>query len=69
MYAIIWLVLIGVVGWLIGNMAGQNQFAQILGAEPSALEMITGIFGATVGCHLFLYASSTRSLNSSPSAN
>ena len=35
MYAIIWLVLIGVVGWSIGNMAGQHQYAQILGAEPT----------------------------------
>jgi uncharacterized membrane protein YeaQ/YmgE (transglycosylase-associated protein family) len=60
MYAIIWLVLIGVVGWLIGHMAGQDQYAQILGAEPSALEMIIGIVGATVSCHLLLYASSTR---------
>jgi hypothetical protein len=60
MYAIIWLVLIGVVGWLIGNMAGQNQYMQFLGAEPNALEMITGLVGATVGCHLFLYTSSPR---------
>jgi len=60
LYAIIWLVLIGVVGWSIGNMAGQHQYAQILGAEPSALDMIVGIVGATVSCHLFLYNSSTR---------
>ena len=60
MYAIIWLVLIGVVGWSLGNMAGQPQYAQILGAEPSALDMITGLVGATVSCHLFLYNSSTR---------
>ena len=60
LYAIIWLVLIGVVGWSIGNMAGQHQYAQILGAEPSGLDMIVGIVGATVSCHLFLYNSSTR---------
>ena len=60
MYAIIWLVLIGVVGWSIGNMAGQHHYAQILGTEPSALDMIVGIVGATVSCHLFLYNSSTR---------
>jgi hypothetical protein len=60
MYAIIWLVLIGVVGWSIANMAGQHQYAQILGAEPSALDMITGLVGATFSCHLFLYNSSTR---------
>ncbi len=54
MYAIIWLVLIGVVGWSIGNMAGQGQYAQILGADPGALEIILGIVGATIGCHLIL---------------
>jgi uncharacterized membrane protein YeaQ/YmgE (transglycosylase-associated protein family) len=60
MYPIIWLVLIGLVGWLIGNMAGQHQYAQILGAEPSALDMIVGIVGATVACHLFLYTALTH---------
>jgi hypothetical protein len=53
MYAIIALVLIG--SWFIGNMAGHDRYAQILGTEPGALEMIMGIIGATVGCHLFLY--------------
>jgi hypothetical protein len=52
--------LIGLVGWWIGNMAGQDQYAQILGTEASAVEMIMGIVGATVSCHLFLYPSSTR---------
>ena len=60
MYAIIWLVLIGVVGWSLGNMAGQHQYAQILGAEPSAIEITLGIAVTTVGCHLFLHTSSTR---------
>lgn len=66
MYAIIALVLIG--SWFIGNMAGHDRYAQILGTEPGALEMIMGIIGATVGCHLFLYTSSTRRLNSPPTA-
>jgi Mn2+/Fe2+ NRAMP family transporter len=60
MYAVIWFVLIVVVGWSIGNTAGYHQHAQILGADPSALEIILGIVGATVGCHLFLNRSSTR---------
>jgi len=57
---IILFLLIALVGWWIGNMAGQDQYAQILGAEVSAHEVIMGIVGATVGCHLFLYTSSTR---------
>jgi uncharacterized membrane protein YuzA (DUF378 family) len=57
---IILFLLIGIVWWLIGNMAGQDQYAQLLGAEASALEIIMGIVGATVSCHLFLYTSSTR---------
>ena len=60
MYAIIWLVLIGVVGWSIGNMAGQHQYAQILGADPTALDLVMGIVGATVSCHLFLYTALTH---------
>jgi hypothetical protein len=60
MYAIIWLVLIGVVGWSIANMAGQHQYPQILGADPSALEIALGIVVTTIGCHRFLHNSSTR---------
>lgn len=47
---------IGLVGWWIGNLAGPNQYAQILGADASALEMIMGIVGAG---YLFTYASGT----------
>jgi len=60
MYAIIWPVLIGVIGWSIANMAGQHQYAQILRADPSALEIMLGIVVTGVGCHLFLHTSSTR---------
>ena len=47
---------IGLIGWWIGNLAGPNQYAQILGADASALEMIMGIVGAG---YLFTYASGT----------
>ena len=57
---IILFVLIGLAGWSIGNLAGPDPYAQILGAEVSALEMIMGIVGAILCCHLFLYPSSTR---------
>jgi hypothetical protein len=49
--------LIALGGWWIGNMAGQDPYAQILGAEVSPLEVIMGIVGATVSCHFFLYTS------------
>jgi len=57
---IILFLLIGLVGWWIGNMAGQDQYAQILGAEASALEMIMGIVGSSASGYLLLYASGTR---------
>ena len=60
MYAIIWPALIGVIAWSTANMAGQHQYAQILGADPSALEIMLGIVVTGVGCHLFLHTSSTR---------
>ena len=47
---------IGLIGWWIGNLAGPNQYAQILGADASALEIIMGIVGAG---YLFTYASGT----------
>ena len=47
---------IGLIGWWIGNLAGPNQYAQILGADASALELIMGIVGAG---YLFTYASGT----------
>ena len=48
---------IGLIGWWLGNLAGPDQYAQILGADASALEMIMGIVGAG---YLFTYASETR---------
>jgi hypothetical protein len=60
MYTTIWFVLIGTVAWSIGNMTGQDQYARILGADPGVLEIVLGIVGATVGCHLFLNSSSIR---------
>ena len=48
---------IGLIGWWIGNLAGPDQYTQILGADASALEMIMGIVGAG---YLFMHASGTR---------
>ena len=51
---------IGLFAWLIGIIAGLDQSALIVGAEPSAIEMIMGLIAATVSCHLFLGRSLTR---------
>ena len=34
---------IGLIGWWIGNLAGPDQYAQILGADASAVELIMEI--------------------------
>ena len=47
---------IGLIGWWIGNLAGPDQYAQILGADASALEIIMGFVGAG---YLFTYPSGT----------
>ena len=48
---------IGLIGGWIGNLAGQDQYAQVLGADASVLEMIMGIAGAG---YLFMVASGTQ---------
>ncbi len=50
---------IGLIGWWLGNLAGPDQYAQILGADASPLEIIMGITGAG---YLFTYASGTQGL-------
>ena len=47
---------IGLIGWWVGNLAGQDQYAQVLGADASVLEIIMGIVGAG---YLFLFTSGT----------
>ena len=47
---------IGLIGWWVGNLSGPDQYAQILGADASALEMIMGIVGAG---YFFTHASVT----------
>ena len=48
---------IGLIGGWIGNLTGPDQYAQVLAADASALEIIMGIVGAG---YLFMYASETR---------
>jgi uncharacterized membrane protein AbrB (regulator of aidB expression) len=60
MSALIVLVLLGIFAWLLGSMAGQGLYTQILAAEPGAIAVIMGIVGATITCHFLLYSSSTR---------
>ena len=48
---------IGLIGWWIGNLPGQDQYAQVLGADASVLEIIMGIVGAG---YLFMFTSGTQ---------
>jgi len=51
--------LTGLFVWPLGAITVQDPYTGSLGAEPNMIEMIMGIIAATVGCHLFLYRSST----------
>jgi hypothetical protein len=55
---IILLVLIGFVGWWIGNTLGQGGYERIFETEPSELDMIFGIVGSSASG--YLYASGMR---------
>ena len=57
---VILFLLIGLVGWWIGNMTGLVGYEQIYETEPSGLDMIFGIVGSSAGSYLFLYTSGTR---------
>jgi len=57
---IIVFLLIGLVGWWLGNMAGLVGYEQLYDIEPSGLEMIFGIVGSSAGSYFFLYTSGTR---------
>ena len=52
MEKIILLLLIGIFGWWIGNMTGQVAYEPIE-ADPSEIEMIFGIVGASVSGYLY----------------
>jgi len=52
--------LIGLVGWWLGNMLGQGGYERLFETEPSGLDMIFGIVGSSASGYLFMYASGTR---------
>jgi len=57
---IIAFLLIGFVGWSIGNMIGQGGYERLFETEPSGLDMIFGILGSSASGYLFLSTSGTR---------
>ena len=57
---IILFLLIGLVGWWIGNTVGQVGYERLFETEPSGLDMIFGIIGSSASGYLFLYTSGTR---------
>jgi uncharacterized membrane protein YeaQ/YmgE (transglycosylase-associated protein family) len=50
--------MVGVAGWLTGQMMGQGGYAEIFGDHVGGLDMIFGFVGASVGSYLFLLRSS-----------
>lgn len=57
---VILFLLIGVVGWWLGNSAGFVGYEQLYDPEPSGLDMIFGIVGSSAGSYLFLYTFGMR---------
>ena len=57
---IILFLLIGLVGWWLGNMLGQGGYERLFENEPSGLDMIFGIVGSSASSYWFLYTSGTR---------
>jgi hypothetical protein len=51
---IILFLLIGLVGWWIGNTLGQGAYERLFETEPSELDMIFGIVGSSASGYLFL---------------
>lgn len=60
MYGIFWVLMIGAVSWLIGDISGQGGYAQMLTGQAGWRDMIFGIVGASVGSSLFVFRSSIR---------
>lgn len=56
---VILFLLIGVVGWWLGNTAGPVGY-ELLETEPSGLDMIFGIAGSSAAGYLLLYTFATR---------
>jgi hypothetical protein len=54
MNKIILFLLIGLVGWWIGNLMGQGGYQQLLETEPSGLDMIFGVVGSSASGYVFL---------------
>jgi uncharacterized membrane protein YeaQ/YmgE (transglycosylase-associated protein family) len=50
---IILFLLIGLLGWWIGNMAAQVGYEQLFETEPSGLDMIFGIVGTSASGYLY----------------
>jgi uncharacterized membrane protein YeaQ/YmgE (transglycosylase-associated protein family) len=58
MQGIFWVLMVGLAGWLAGQMMGQEGYGEILGGHVGGLDMIFGFVGASVGSYLFLLRSS-----------
>ena len=57
---IILLLLVGLVGWWIGNLVGQVGQEQLFDSDPSGVDMIFGIVGSSFSSYFFLYTGGMR---------
>ena len=56
MNGIFWVLLVGVTGWLTGKLLGEKGYAKALGGYGTkGLDIVLGIFGASIGGYLFFW--------------
>jgi uncharacterized membrane protein YeaQ/YmgE (transglycosylase-associated protein family) len=57
MNGIVWILTVGVAGWLTGKMFGEEGYGKVLrGGYADWLDILIGTIGASIGGYLFFWA-------------
>ncbi len=57
MNGLIWVLMVGVAGWLTGKIVGEKGYGKVLrGGYAGGLDVFFGIMGASIGGYLFFWA-------------
>ena len=56
MNGIIWVLMVGVTGWLTGKIVGKEGYGNALEGYAGGLDILFGIVGACIGGYLFFWA-------------